>query len=281
MKFSLVIVAALCLCSCTTPAEQTAEKPLARVYNNYLYPSELKGVVPSGISTQDSAAIVKDFIEKWIRSQLLLEIAEKNLTESEKDVKREIENYRSSLLIYAYQQSYLQQKLDTIVNDSEIETYYNQNQANFIVSQPMMSGVFIKLPLNSPEIYRVRQWYRSDNSEDIKLLEAYCFKNATIYDHFNDNWVSVHEVLRTIPADNQILLNTLKNRGYVETRDQNYYYFVNANKLAVEGSTTPLELVKDNIHSIILNKRKVQIISQLESNIFSDAQNREHFTIYK
>jgi hypothetical protein len=281
MRSILLTITVICLLSCRhEPAEQR-EQPLARVFDNYLYPSDLKGVVTAGISGNDSIALVKDFIEKWIRNQLLLDIAERNLTEQEKDVRREIENYRSSLLIYAYQQSYLHQKLDTVVNESEIESWYKENQASFILNQPMMTGVFIKLPVKAPEIYKVRQWYRSDKSEDIKLLEAYCFKNAKVYDHFNDNWVSVNEVLRTIPADNQLLLNTLKNRGYIETRDENYYYFVSANKLAVEGTTTPYELVKDNIHSIILNKRKVQLISELESSIFSDAQNREHFTIYK
>lgn len=281
MKFSLLITLAIIISCCTRETGTTNEKPLARVFDNYLYPSELKGVVPSGISGQDSVSILNDFVEKWIRSQLLLNIAEINLTEQEKDVSREIENYRSSLLIYAYQQSYLQQKLDTLVNESEIEEYYSENKANFILNEPMMRGLFIKLPLNSPEIYRVRQWYRSDNDEDLKKLEAYCFNNATVYDHFNEDWVNINEVVRMIPSDDKILLNTLKNRSYIEIRDQNYYYFVSAKELAFEGAVTPYELVKNSIHSIILNKRKVQLISELESSIFNDAQNREHFTIYK
>jgi hypothetical protein len=281
MKFSLILVTALCIICCTGETVTTKEKPLARVFENYLYPSDLKGVVPVEVSGQDSITIVNDFVEKWIRNQLLLNIAEINLTEQEKDVAREIENYRSSLLIYAYQQSYLQQKLDTIVNEGEIEAYYKENMANFILNEPMMKGLFIKLPVNSPEIYRVRQWYRSDNDEDLKRLEAYCFKNAKVYDHFNEHWVNINEVVRMIPSDDKILLNTLKNRNYIEIRDQNYYYFVSAKQLAFEGTTTPYELVKNNIHSIILNKRKVQLISELESSIFYDAQNREHFTIYK
>ena len=52
----------------------------------------------------------RDFIEKWVRNQLLLNKAEINLTDEEKNVELQIENYRSSLLIYAYQQSYLRQK---------------------------------------------------------------------------------------------------------------------------------------------------------------------------
>ena len=102
--------------------------------------------MPVGISSTDSASVVKDFIEKWIRNQLLLNKAEINLTEGEKDVQAQIENYRSSLLIYAYQQSYLRQELDTLVGDQEIENYYKENQSNFVLGEPLMKGLFIKLP---------------------------------------------------------------------------------------------------------------------------------------
>jgi hypothetical protein len=281
MKFTLILSAAFFIGSCANQSGTTNEKPLARVYDTYLYPSHLKGVVASGVSTQDSLSIVHDFIEKWVRNQLLLNIAEVNLTEQEKDVAREIENYRSSLLIYAYQQSYLHMKLDTLVDETEMEAYYKENQANFILNEPMMKGLIIKLPLNAPELHKVRQWYKSDNSEDLKQLEAYCFKNAAVYDHFNENWVNVNEVIRMIPADDKILLNTLKNSSCIEIKDQNYYYFVSARELAAEGTTTPYELVTNNIHSIILNKRKVRLINELETSIFNNAQNREHFTIYK
>ena len=60
-----------------------------------------------------------------------------------------------------------------------------------------------------------------------------------------------------------------------------YYYFLNAKEIAPEGTVSPLEIVKNDIQSIILNKRKIKLINELESSIYSDAQNREHFTIYQ
>ena len=49
-------------------------------------------------------------------------------------------------------------------------------------------------------MYKLRQWYRSDDAENIKLLEGYCFKYAAVYDHFNEGWVNLNEVLRMIPS---------------------------------------------------------------------------------
>jgi hypothetical protein len=275
MLFSLLV-----LPSCTKKESKTIEKPLARVYDSYLYHSDLDGVVPAGLKGEDSTKAVSDFVERWIRNRLLLSKAEQNLTEEEKDVQQQIESYRSSLLIYAYQQSYIRQNLDTVVTDNEIATYYKENQPNFILNAPLMKGLFIKVPITAPEIDKVRQWYRSENPENIRNLEGYCFKYAKAYDHFNDEWIRVGEVLPMIPTAEGSYEQTLLSRHSVETRDKEFQYFLYAKEIIRAGTVSPLETVKKDIHSIILNKRKIKLINELETNIFSDAQNREQFTIY-
>jgi len=279
MKYFFPVLMLLFLTGCNNHPEKSTEKPLARVYDKYLYPNDLNGIVPVGISSTDSASVVKDFIEKWVRNQLLLNKAEINLTDGEKDVQAQIENYRSSLLIYAYQQSYLRQELDTVVGEQEIENYYKENQSNFVLGEPLMKGLFIKLPSKAPEMYKLRQWYRSDDAENIKRLEGYCFKYATVYDHFNEGWVNLNEVLRMIPSG-ETYKNNLEYRKYLEVKDNENYYFLSIKEIASEGTVMPFDLVKNDIHYIILNKRKVQLINELDASIYSDAQNRDHFTIY-
>ena len=281
IKFLVLILAAGSLASCHKAPHKSEGKPLAKVYDKYLYSDDLKGVIPAEISDSDSASLVRDFIEKWIRNELLLNKAEMNLSDEEKDVERQIDNYRSSLLIYAYQQRYLGQNLDTVVTDQEIEAYFKSNQSNFLLEATMMKVCFIKVPANAPDIYKLRQWYRSEDKETMNKLEGYCFAHATVYDHFNDGWVNLNEVLRMIPGNGESFMSTLGYRNYLEVKDNNFYYFLYVKETAAEGSVSPFELVRDDIHYIILNKRKVKLIDELESNIYSDAQNHEHFIIYK
>jgi hypothetical protein len=280
MKMILFIGAVL-ISGCTSPKEKVQEKPLARVLDHYLYRNDLAGVIPHNLSAEDCTKIVKDFVEKWVRNQLILSKAELNLTEEEKNVELQIENYRSSLLIYAYEQSYLRQNLDTLVTQAEVESYYKENQSNFILNESLMKGVFIKVPVKAPEIYKVRQWVRSENPENIKNLEGYCFKYASVFDHFNDGWIKMNEILPMIPAVWGNSESAILSRRYIETHDSSFYYFLSAKEIVPAGNVSPLETVKNDIQSIILNKRKIKLINELESNIFSDAQNREHFTIYQ
>lgn len=281
MKLPLYLVLSLLLMGCTKPTEKVAEKPLARVLDHYLYKSDMAGFIPAGISAADSVTMARDFKERWIRNQLLLNKAELNLTEEEKNVEQQIESYRSSLLIYAYEQSYIRQHLDTVVTDAEIESFFKENQSNFILNGSLIKGVFIKIPVKAPEAYKVRQWYRSDNPDNIKSLEGYCFRYATVYDHFNDGWVKLNEVLPMIPAVPGNSEAAILSRKYIETRDTEFLYFLNAKEIAPSGNVSPLEIVKNDIESIILNKRKISLINELESSIYSDAQNRDHFTIYQ
>lgn len=281
MKLLSIILVTIILMGCKSQPERKNEKPVARVFDNYLYPTDLSNVVPTGISASDSAAVVRDFIEKWVRNQLLLNKAEGNLTEAEKNVRLQMESYRSSLLIYAYQQSYLRQKLDTVVTVREMEEYYAQNKSNFMLNETMFKGLLIQVPVNAPEIYKLRQWYRSDDTASIKKLEGYCFKFAKVYDDFGEDWVKLSEVIQMIPAVNGWELNSLQYRKYLETRDNDYYYFLHVKEMIPEGTVSPFELVKDDVQYIILNKRKILLINELELSIFSDAQNHDYFTIYK
>lgn len=268
------------LSACKNNTANKSEEPVARVFNNYLYPSDFKEDIPAGISPADSLAVIQDYIETWIRNQLFLNKAEQNLTESEKDVESQIESYRSSLLIYAYQQSYLRENLDTVVTDSEIEQYYNDNQPNFWLDEPLIKGLFIKVSSSLTDVYKVRQWYRSDNPEAIQNLEAYCYTNATVYDHFNEDWINLYDVLQRIPTGSNISETSLLSRKYMETRDEDYLYFLRITEGLGKGLVAPLEYVKNDINYIILNKRKIKLINELESSMYSDAQNRKYFTIF-
>jgi hypothetical protein len=280
MRLMLPLIFAGVLLGCAGKDEVITEKPLARVMDRYIYISDIAGIIPTGLPAEDSTAIVRDFVEKWVRNQLILSKAELNLTDEEKDVEQQIDNYRTSLLIYAYEQSYLRQNLDTVVTDEEVEKYYKENQSNFILNESLLKGIFMKIPVNAPDIFKVRQWYRSDNPEYIKNLEGYCFKHASVYDHFNDGWVKMNEILPMIPAFYGNSESALLSRRYIETRDSAYFYFLSAKEVIASGTVSPLVIVKNDIQNIILNKRKIKLINELEAGIYTDAQNREHFTIY-
>ena len=143
---------------CSMISRENHEEPLARVFDNYLYPSDLDDAIPEGTLPKDSIILAKRYIDTWVRDQLMLSRAEQALTEEQKDFENQIAEYHRSLLIYSYRQKLLQQKLDTLVSSEEIQSYYDENSNNFILGQDIIKGTFIKVPLSAPRIDELRRW---------------------------------------------------------------------------------------------------------------------------
>ena len=62
---------AILLIACVNPAKKANNPPIAKVYDSYLYRSQLEEIVPKGLNFDDSIQVAKDHIDKWIRNQLL------------------------------------------------------------------------------------------------------------------------------------------------------------------------------------------------------------------
>jgi len=184
-KVLYVFLSFAIILSCNKKNTVQNERIIAKVFDKNLYESDLKGLFNETIAPADSSVIVKAYIDKWIRKQLLLEKAELNLIPEQKDVKNQLEDYRSSLLIYKYEQEWIKQNLDTNVSENEIEEYYNLYSSNFILEDNLVKALFIKVPVISPNIDKVKNWYKSDKKEELDNLDSYCFEYAKKYDNFN------------------------------------------------------------------------------------------------
>jgi len=275
MLFLLVLIVAGC-----QEQNDKDKKPIARIHDKYLYLSELKNVIPENKSEEDSALIAKNYIDKWIKKQLLLKNAERNLPKEQKDITKQIEEYRASLLIYRYQQELIDQKLDTVISNEEIKNYYNDYASNFVLDKNLAKILYIKLPLNSPNIENVRRWYRSNDEEDLEELEDYCYQYADKFDDFDNQWIDFDSFLKNLPLEMSQPQRFFRNNRYIEEREGNALHFIRINDYTLRGNQAPMDYVRDKIENIIINKRKHQLLKSLENDIYNQALNRNEFVIY-
>jgi len=257
------------------------EEPVARVFENYLYPSDLAKVIPSGTSQQDSILHAKRYTETWVKNMLMKRRAEESLTEEQMDFDGQIEEYHRSLLIYTYRQNLLQQKLDTLVSEREISSYYEENSKNFVLNQNVIKGTYIKLPLSSPNLDQLRRWSWNNREEDLDQMEKYCITYAEKYNDFNDTWIDFSSIREQLPrriSDPVRYLNSYRN---IEHSDSLFRYLVHISDHLTEGEVAPEEMVTDDITNIILNKRKIRFINDLEHRVYTDGVSRNQFEIYR
>ncbi len=266
--------------ACTKLNDNNEQEKLAKVYDKYLYASDIKFLIVDNITPDDSTVIIDNYIKNWIKEQLLLKKAEEYLPDERKNIEKQIENYRTSLLIFKYRQMLIKQKLDTIVKDEEIQRYFNENKNNFVLHDNIVKVLYIKFSKASPNVEEVKSWYMSDKEESKQKLDEYCYQYANKYDDFNNNWVKFSDLRKQIPIEINNSQNYLKYRKNIEVEDSLFYYFIRINDYKLEGTVQPLEYSKLRIKSIILNKRKFKYFDDLENHIYSSALNRNDFIIY-
>lgn len=269
------------LVSCINEKKDIQETPVARVYDEYLYPSGFGDQIPGGLSPEDSMRIARRVIDDWIRNRLLLKQAEIHLPLEMKDVEKQVEEYRSSLLIFKYKQSLLKQNIDTLISSKEIAEYYADNFSNYILQTDVVQATFIKIPLQSPNVYNVRNWYRSDREESLESLKSYCEEHAEIFSIRDTSWMIFTDLLAKTPVVTDNASRYLNYNSFIEARDTASYYFIRIHNRLKEGEIKPLPLVEDNIRTVLLNKRKLEYMQDLENTVYREGLSRNQAEVYK
>ncbi|WP_378185146.1 peptidyl-prolyl cis-trans isomerase [Aquimarina sp. W85] len=254
---------------------------MARVNNSYLYEEDIQGLVPEGVSKEDSISLVNNFINRWAKKQLFINKAELNLTKKEQKTFEElVEDYRSSLYINAYKSAVVNKAIDVEVSDLEVNNYYTTNIDNFNLNNDIVQLRYLHLPTTYNEIVATQrkiERYNEDDKQD--LLED---KIDFIAYSFNDSvWVTKDRVINLLPIlkeNNREKL--IKDGKFVQIRDTSGIYMIKIVKLLEAGTKAPIEFITPTIRQIILNRRKLELTKKLEKDIIKDAIKDKQFELY-
>ncbi len=282
MKFNyLYILILLVFFACNTKLNKDQNRvAIARANNAYLYEDDIKDIVPIGTSSKDSIDLLKKYIDNWVRESLVIQKAENNLTDEQKNVEKQLQDYRNSLITYVYEKELVKQKLDTLITNEEIEKYYNENQGDFELKDNIIKVIYVKVSKKAPGIDKLIKWYKSDNMKDREQLASYCHQFAQNFYLDDNSWLLFNDLLKEIPIQTYNKELFLQNNRYIEVSDSLNKYFVNIKGFKIRNSLSPLAFEKENIKNIILNKRKLQLVTKMKVDVYNDAANNKKIEIY-
>ena len=252
---------------------------IAKVGSKVLLQRELASALQGGITKADSVNQAKDYIQRWIKQELMLRLAEENLSDDQKDVQRELDEYRTSLIIHRYQQLLISQKLDTVLTPENIRQFYDTNPQKFILDQHIVKAVYIEVPKNVAKPDQLKRWMSALDDKSRTELEKYSFQYALKFENFNEQWVSFNQIKSRMPVSFTSLDVVLKQNSFVESTDNTKYYLAAIKDFRLIGDKAPFEFVKDQIANLILNNRKMELIEELQKNIYQKGKNENLFKI--
>ena len=279
-RSGLLLLLPFLLITCVPGPDPERGEVVAKVYGYYLFEKDLEGVVLPGTPRKDSMFLVNNYIDSWIRKHLLLRQAERNLTPKQQDFSKQLEDYKFSLLTYAYENELIRQKLDTIVSATEIEAYYEQNKESFELRYNIVKVVYVVMPNGSAEIKNLRKLLKEPDSIHINEIEKMALDHAVSYYLGDETWIRFDDLMEQIPIEtfNQELF--LRNNTYIEIDDNPFYYMIRFKDYRISESISPLELESDRIRSIILNRRKQELLRNMNNELYEQALIDGVFEIY-
>lgn len=283
MRYLILILLTFAFSSCDFLKRNLGfkEKAIAKVHDVYLYPSDLEGIVPKGTSNEDSILLVQSYIENWVRQTLLIKQAEDNVSIDQSTIDQQLENYRNSLLIYAYEQQLIAEKLDTNVSASQIKSYYEANKENFELKKSILKASYVKLPKNSMRIDNAIRWFKSSKEKDKRELETYCMQFSPDYNLIDTAWIYYDQLAQIVPLEKLSESSVLQNNNYIQISDKDFIYLVKVKTFMYKEDISPLELELENIRNIIINKRKVEMIDKMENEVYKNARDNNDIEIFK
>ena len=245
-----------------------------------MYRSELNALIPSNIQKEDSIRLARQYINAWALDQLFLTIAEQQLSKTDKDVTKELEDYRKSLLKYRYEQLYINERLDTAVSEDNVEAYYTANAGRFELSRPVVKARYLRIPSDSPALAKIRKKMSSDLAQDLVEADSLAYSSALKFTTWGNRWIDVASLASEFGTDYVTVISSIK-AGWVEITDStgvtNVAYI---SDMVREGGLAPLEYCTPQIKDMIISSRKQSLVTGLEQDLLKDAREKGQFVIF-
>jgi hypothetical protein len=282
IKRGLLPLFALLAFSCNNFREEQKPQAVARVNDAYLYREDIKGIVPAGVSKEDSIAIVKSYIDRWASQKLMYGRSQVNLgQEKQTEYDELVRQYKVDLYTRAYVEEIVKSTVDTVVSKEEAVKYYNASKENFRTTGMLVRLRYIRMAKDHPKFGSVQSKFTSGNKKDLKALNdmAIQFKSYA----FNDStWVDMNEVYSKLPfitpENRDRFISSGISYQYPEASD---VYLVKVARVIDKDQVAPFEYIRPTLEQLIINNRKLELIKQFEKEITDDAIKDKKYEIYK
>ncbi len=287
LKSSLLIVmGSFFLSSCDlfrfkTEEEQVDDAVLAAVDDNVLYRSDLDFITQDSPSEEDSANLAERYMQSWIRKQLMIKEAGKNMAFDEAELNRKLLDYKYALMVYEFEKAYVNENLDTEVSEEEINAYYEENKVNFTLKKIIVRTNFLKVEKDIPQRAQISRLLSSNRESDKEELRNIALRYAANYYLEDSVWIEFDDIVLNTPlVDHTNHVELLRRNDLIQVDDDSFAYYFKILEYKLQDQVPPLEFMKEEISKIILNKRRVALAESLHKEVYQRALEKNDFKIY-
>jgi len=245
---------------------------VARVGEEFLNYSYLNDLIPENISIEDSVELANKIISEWATSKLLLQNAQNNLNDNEKEsIDEKSKKYRENLILSDYKNKISKNNPDTVVTDNEIKVFFENNSKNFTLYNEIIQGRYLKLNKNNFNINEIKRRFNRFN-----VVDRYFFDSISIqllnYSFNDSTWINKNLFFNKIPnLNNDEIQRIVKNNLFYIKEDSLALYLIKINKYKKANDYAPLDYIYERIRELISNRKRIDYLIKIEKELIEDA----------
>jgi hypothetical protein len=270
---AIVLVISLAFLSCQKISNDNGDL-VARVYNRYLTKNELAKLFPVSLMENDSLRVVEAYIDRWVRDQLILYQAEKEIKDKT-EINQLVEKYRSSLVLLQYENMIIENEMDTVISQNEMQDYYQLYKDQYILSSPILKGIIFKIPKDDETDNKIKTLKKLKDKE----LSQWCIENNKFCITNPDNWYSLSDILGLLPNALAEKGSWKKNTRY-ETDFEEIKYMLYIEEFYDTKEIPPISYVANQAKQVILHQRRQNLIDQYNNEIYESHKKSTNVEIY-
>lgn len=238
--------------------------------------------IPKGWTGEDSLTFAKMYVDNWVLKQLKMSRANDVLPTYEESIERLVEDYRQSLIMRQLDQYYIDNDIDHDVTDLQVAAYYKNNKAQFKLGNNVVKGVIVKVTKdfkNKTTLTKALTEARA--SGDIVELMALSEKLSLDITDLSSKWNTYADFLGYLPTVRTRNYDHLLSNTKVQNMpsDDALFYFIFTD-VARKGSTSPLELVEEDIKRKLYAERRSEIVAKYEDELRREALSGKRISFY-
>ena len=278
----LYLAAAVLLIGCDTLWKKNDPEALARVGENYLYRDDVARAMRPNMPKEDSVSFVTEYINNWASKQLMLDKARINLPEKKlADYDALVSNYRTDLYTRAYKEALVQKGSDSLVTETQLKQFYEDEKDNFRLHEMLVKLRFVALPKDFINKVEVAERLKNFGEKDQTVLDSISVQFRK--KNFNDSvWVTASRLLEEIPPLTiENIDKRLKKSEFLNLEDDNGVYLAKILEVKKANDIAPLSFIEPQIEQVLLNRRRLDYLRNLETEIIDEAIQENKFEVYE
>ena len=253
---------------------------VAEVYGKQLTRKSFNYMFDGQETKEDSIEIASRFIDKWTEEEVFVYFAKQNLAINVEKIAVRVNQFENTLLIHKNENLYIESNLDTSIEVTEYNNYYESHKADFQLNDYLVKVIYLKVSSDAPDLNLVDKWYKLNKDEDLENIDSYAKKYGENFYYDAENWIYFDQLAKEIPLKDINKDRFITRKMNIKIDENDYFYYLNILDYKLKNTLSPLEFEKSNIRRRILNVRMKKLREAYKAEILQKAKNEKAIKLH-